>query len=110
MKVGTKPHPGRGANWNDMKYGPVWATGHLGDDTIAVIGTDPARHKAHAWKVVRTLKNHGNGSLFIRFRRSLAAERSPTRRNCGATGPNCVDSFRIVGIGQAMQRAAANCI
>ncbi|MFZ5576145.1 MAG: cytochrome D1 domain-containing protein [Pseudomonadota bacterium] len=66
VKVGTKPHPGRGANWNDMKYGPVWATGHLGDDTIAVIGTDPARHKAHAWKVVRTLKNHGNGSLFIK--------------------------------------------
>ena len=66
VKVGTKPHPGRGANWNDTKYGPVWATGHLGDATIAVIGTDPAKHKAHAWKVVRTLKNHGNGSLFIK--------------------------------------------
>jgi nitrite reductase (NO-forming)/hydroxylamine reductase len=66
VKVGIKPHPGRGANWNDVKYGPVWATGHLGDDTIAVIGTDPARHKQYAWKVVRTLKNHGSGSLFIK--------------------------------------------
>jgi nitrite reductase (NO-forming)/hydroxylamine reductase len=66
VKVGTKPHPGRGANWNDVKYGPVWATGHLGDDTVSVIGTDPAKHKQHAWKVVRTLKNHGNGSLFIK--------------------------------------------
>jgi nitrite reductase (NO-forming)/hydroxylamine reductase len=66
VKVGVKPHPGRGANWNDVKYGPVWATGHLGDDTIAVIGTDPGRHKASAWKVVRSLKNHGNGSLFIK--------------------------------------------
>jgi nitrite reductase (NO-forming)/hydroxylamine reductase len=66
VKVGVKPHPGRGANWNDTKYGPVWATGHLGDDTVAVIGTDPAKHKQHAWKVVRTLKNHGNGSLFIK--------------------------------------------
>ncbi len=66
VKVGTRPHPGRGANWNDVKYGPVWATGHLGDDTIAVIGTDPARHKGNAWKVVRTLKNHGSGSLFIK--------------------------------------------
>jgi nitrite reductase (NO-forming)/hydroxylamine reductase len=66
VKVGTKPHPGRGANWNDVKYGPVWATGHLGDDTVAVIGTDPAKHKQHAWKVVRSLKNHGNGSLFIK--------------------------------------------
>ena len=66
VKVGVKPHPGRGANWVDNKYGPVWATGHLGDDTVAVIGTDPAKHKQHAWKVVRTLKNHGNGSLFIK--------------------------------------------
>jgi nitrite reductase (NO-forming)/hydroxylamine reductase len=66
VKVGTKPHPGRGANWNDTKFGPVWATGHLGDDTVAVIGTDPAKHKKEAWKVVRTLKNHGNGSLFIK--------------------------------------------
>ncbi|TSA19965.1 MAG: nitrite reductase [Betaproteobacteria bacterium] len=66
VKVGVKPHPGRGANWNDVKFGPVWATGHLGDETIAVIGTDPAKHKQHAWKVVRSLKNHGNGSLFIK--------------------------------------------
>lgn len=66
VKVGTKPHPGRGANWNDVKFGPVWATGHLGDETVAVIGTDPAKHKANAWKVVRSLKNHGNGSLFVK--------------------------------------------
>ena len=66
VKVGVRPHPGRGANWTDVKYGPVWATGHLGDDTIAVIATDPAKHKSNAWKVVRTLKNHGSGSLFIK--------------------------------------------
>lgn len=66
VKVGTRPHPGRGANWKDVKYGPVWATGHLGDDTVAVIGTDPAKNKKNAWKVVRTLKNHGSGSLFIK--------------------------------------------
>jgi nitrite reductase (NO-forming) / hydroxylamine reductase len=66
VKVGVRPHPGRGANWKDVKYGPVWATGHLGDDTIAVIATDPAKHKSNAWKVVRTLKNHGSGSLFIK--------------------------------------------
>ena len=66
VKVGTKPHPGRGANWADTKFGPVWATGHLGDDTIAVIGTDPAKHKEGAWKVVRSLKNHGSGSLFVK--------------------------------------------
>lgn len=66
IEVGKTPHPGRGANFVDPKYGPVWATTHLGDDTISVIGTDPAKHKDYAWKVVRTLKQQGGGSLFIK--------------------------------------------
>lgn len=66
IEVGKIPHPGRGANFVDPKYGPVWATGHLGDETIAVIGTDPEKHPQHAWKVVRTLKGQGGGSLFIK--------------------------------------------
>ena len=66
VEVGKIPHPGRGANFNDPKYGPVWATSHLGDDQIAVIGTDPKGHAANAWKVVRMLKGQGGGSLFIK--------------------------------------------
>ena len=66
VKVGTKPHPGRGTNWVDGKNGPVWATGHLGDERIAVIGTDPKRHPKQAWTVVRWLQNHGSGSLFLK--------------------------------------------
>jgi len=66
IDVGQIPHPGRGANFKDPKYGPVWATSHLGDDTISVIGTDPKKHKKNAWKVVRTLKGQGGGSLFIK--------------------------------------------
>jgi nitrite reductase (NO-forming)/hydroxylamine reductase len=66
VDVGKIPHPGRGANFVDPKFGPVWATGDLGDDGVAVIGTDPAKHKANAWKVVRTLKSQGGGSLFIK--------------------------------------------
>jgi nitrite reductase (NO-forming)/hydroxylamine reductase len=66
VDVGKIPHPGRGANFVDPKYGRVWATGHLGDETISVIGTDPARKKEHAWKVVRTLQGQGGGSLFIK--------------------------------------------
>jgi len=66
VDVGKTPHPGRGANFIDPKYGPVWATSHLGDDTVAVIGTDPDKHKQYAWKVVRTLKGQGSGSLFIK--------------------------------------------
>ena len=66
IDVGKTPHPGRGANFIDPKFGPVWATSHLGSDTIAVIGTDPVKHKEHAWKVVRTIKGLGSGSLFIK--------------------------------------------
>jgi nitrite reductase (NO-forming)/hydroxylamine reductase len=66
VDVGKIPHPGRGANFIDPKFGPVWATGHLGDDSIALIGTDPAKHKQNAWKLVRSLKGQGGGSLFIK--------------------------------------------
>jgi nitrite reductase (NO-forming) / hydroxylamine reductase len=66
VEVGKTPHPGRGANFVDPKFGPVWATGHLGDETISLIGTDPKKHAANAWKVVRTLKGLGGGSLFLK--------------------------------------------
>jgi len=66
VDVGKTPHPGRGANFVHPKYGPVWATGHLGDESIALIGTDPKKHKAQAFKVVQTLKGPGGGALFIK--------------------------------------------
>jgi nitrite reductase (NO-forming)/hydroxylamine reductase len=66
VEVGKTPHPGRGANFVDPKNGPVWATGHLGDDSISLIGTDPKGHAKNAWKVVRTLKGTGGGSLFLK--------------------------------------------
>jgi nitrite reductase (NO-forming)/hydroxylamine reductase len=66
IEVGKIPHPGRGANFNDPKYGPVWATSHLGDSNIALIGTDPVNHPKSAWKVVRMLKGQGGVSLFIK--------------------------------------------
>jgi nitrite reductase (NO-forming)/hydroxylamine reductase len=66
VDVGKIPHPGRGANFVHPKFGPVWSTGHLGDESISLIGTDPVKHKAQAWKVVATLKGQGGGSLFIK--------------------------------------------
>ena len=66
IDVDKIPHPGRGANFEDPKFGPVWATGHLGSEKIAVIGTDPEHHKAAAWKVVRMLDGQGGGNLFIK--------------------------------------------
>jgi len=66
IDVGKIPHPGRGANFKHPKYGPVWATGHLGDESVSLIGTDPKAHKDQAWKVVQTLKGQGGGNLFIK--------------------------------------------
>ena len=60
------PHPGRGANFKHPKFGPVWATSHLGADVISIIGTDPEGNPQNAWKVVSELKNHGANSLFVK--------------------------------------------
>jgi nitrite reductase (NO-forming)/hydroxylamine reductase len=66
IDVDKIPHPGRGANFEHPKFGPVWATGHLGSEKIAIIGTDPEHHKAAAWKVVQYLDGQGGGNLFIK--------------------------------------------
>jgi nitrite reductase (NO-forming)/hydroxylamine reductase len=66
IDVDTTPHPGRGANFVHPKFGPVWATSHLGGEAIVLIGTDPERHKDQAWKVVQKLEGQGGGSLFIK--------------------------------------------
>ncbi len=66
VDVGKTPHPGRGANFTHPKYGPVWATSHLGAEDVTLIGTDPVKHKPYAWKAVEVLKGQGGGSLFIK--------------------------------------------
>jgi nitrite reductase (NO-forming) / hydroxylamine reductase len=66
VDVGKIPHPGRGANFIHPKFGPVWSTGHLGDESISLIGTDPVKHKAYAFKKVAELKGQGGGALFIK--------------------------------------------
>jgi len=66
VDVDKIPHPGRGANIVDPKFGPVWITSALGNEKISLIGTDPIGHAVHAWKVVRVLKGQGGGSLFVK--------------------------------------------
>ena len=66
VDVDKIPHPGRGANFVDPKFGPVWVTSALGNEKITAIGTDPERHAEHAWKAVRVLKGQGGGSLFVK--------------------------------------------
>ena len=63
---GQIPHPGRGANFVHPAYGPVWATSHLGDESVALIGTDPEGNPDHAWKIVDSFPALGGGSLFIK--------------------------------------------
>ncbi|MDA3934628.1 MAG: c-type cytochrome [Gammaproteobacteria bacterium] len=60
------PHPGRGANFVDPEFGPVWVTSALGSDQITFIGTDPEHHEDQAWQVVRILHGQGGGSLFVK--------------------------------------------
>lgn len=66
VDVDQIPHPGRGANFVHPTFGPVWATGHLGSEKIALIGTDPVKRKVNAWKVVQYLEGQGGGNLFIK--------------------------------------------
>jgi nitrite reductase (NO-forming)/hydroxylamine reductase len=63
---GQTPHPGRGANFTHPVFGPVWATSHLGDESVALIGTDPEGHADQAWKIVDSFYALGGGSLFIK--------------------------------------------
>jgi len=66
VDVGQVPHPGRGANWVDPQFGPVWTTPHLGEAELMSIGTDPEGYPDSAWKAVRSTPLPGSGSLFIK--------------------------------------------
>ncbi len=66
FETGNKPHPGRGANWQDPEYGWVNATTHIGEPKFVVYGADPEKKPDHAWKIVRELKVGNSGSLFVK--------------------------------------------
>lgn len=66
FETGIKPHPGRGANWEDPKFGAVNGTTHIGEPKMTVYGADPEKNPAHAWKSVRDVKTNSGGSLFVK--------------------------------------------
>ncbi|RME62060.1 MAG: hypothetical protein D6780_00445, partial [Candidatus Dadabacteria bacterium] len=66
IETGKIPHPGRGANFVHPKYGPVWATSHIGEGRVTMIGIDPEHHPQYAWKVVESFPLKSAGSLFIK--------------------------------------------
>jgi len=70
IDVAKIPHPGRGANFVHPKFGPVWATGHLGADVVTLIATpsdDPkfAQFQKYKWQNVQEIK-HVPGNLFVK--------------------------------------------
>ncbi|MEA3502373.1 MAG: cytochrome D1 domain-containing protein, partial [Actinomycetota bacterium] len=65
-ETGKTPHPGRGANWQDPEFGWVYATTHIGEGKLTIIGADPDGNPEHAWKVVREVEIPGTGSLFLK--------------------------------------------
>ena len=97
---GTTPHPGRGANINHPVHGPVWATSHLGDETIALIGTDPEGHPDNAWKVVQQLYGLGGGSLFIKTHPNSDHVYVDTPLNPDAEISASVAVFKVSELGQ----------
>ena len=66
VETGDTPHPGRGANWEDPEYGWVFATTHIGEGKLTLVGADPEGNPEHAWKVVREIDIPGTGSLFLK--------------------------------------------
>lgn len=66
FETGNKPHPGRGANWQDPEYGWVNGTTHIGQGLLAVYGADPENNPQYAWRVVREIEFDGTGSLFLK--------------------------------------------
>jgi nitrite reductase (NO-forming)/hydroxylamine reductase len=66
IDVGKIPHPGRGANFVHPKFGPVWATSHLGDETSSPDRHRPRRSTRPRLEGGAELKGQGGGSLFIK--------------------------------------------
>jgi len=99
------PHPGRGANFNHPKFGPVWATSHLGADVITVIGTDPANHPEYAWKVVQEVKNHGANSLFVKTHPKSANLWADTPLNPDPKLAGSVSVYKIADLGNPDPKA-----
>jgi len=97
---GQTPHPGRGANINHPTYGPVWATSHLGDDTVALIGTDPEGHPEQAWKMVQQLYGLGGGSLFVKTHPTSEHLYVDATLNPDAETSGSVAVFKVADLGQ----------
>ncbi len=97
---GKTPHPGRGANIVHPKFGPVWVTSHLGDETVSFIGTDPVKHPKEAWTVVQKVAGQGGGSLFVKSHPKSANLYVDTPLNPEGDTSSSVAVFKIADLAQ----------
>ncbi len=65
FETGVKPHPGRGANWEDPTFGWVNTTTHIGEGKMTVYGADPANNPTDAWEILREVEVE-TGGLFVK--------------------------------------------
>ncbi len=65
IEVGTKPHPGRGANIKNKEFGNMWVTGHIGENRLSFIATDPGPNQFKEVKFMG-LPGNGGGNLFVK--------------------------------------------
>ncbi len=94
VDVSALPHPGRGANWVDPDFGPVWATGHLGSARLTIMGADPEGHPEFAWKVVRELETPYTGNLFIKTHENSPWLIADSPMSIHPEGPNNLCAWR----------------
>lgn len=94
FETGNKPHPGRGANWEDPQYGWVNATVHIGEPKLTIYGIDPVKHPESAWKVVRKIDLPAAGGLFLKTHRNSPWVWTDSPLSSDAEGPKklCVYS------------------
>jgi nitrite reductase (NO-forming)/hydroxylamine reductase len=97
---GQTPHPGRGANIIHPVHGPVWVTSHLGDEKVALIGTDPEGHPDKAWKIVQTFDALGGGSLFVKSHPKSNHLYVDATLNPEAAISGSVAAFKVSELGQ----------
>ncbi len=56
---------GQGVVYRHGEHGPVWVTGSMVSDQLAVVGADPSAAPEDAWQVIATLDGPAMGSLFL---------------------------------------------
>ena len=89
VDVGSIPHPGRGANFVHPKYGPVWATSHLGDQSIPRVTRKTPGRWSRAWMAraaVRCSSRPIRSPITCMWTRpSILTSRSASRWRCSTS-------------------------